>query len=64
MTEILLKKDVSEKYHIPLKTLDYLIATKQIPYSRMYKRNGIRFSSVRLAEWFAAREMAEYHKGV
>jgi hypothetical protein len=38
-----------------------LVTTKQIPFSRIGKRN-VRFSRKRLEEWFREREHIEYHR--
>jgi len=55
------RKDVAEEYKLPTRTVDYLVATKQIPFSRIGKRN-VRFSRKRLEEWFRERESIEYHR--
>lgn len=55
------RKDVAEEYKLPTRTVDYLVATKQIPFSRIGKRN-VRFSRNRLEQWFSEREHVEYHR--
>ena len=55
------RKGVIEEYEFAPRTFDYLVATKQIPYSRLGKRI-IRFSRKRLDEWFKEREAIEYHR--
>ncbi len=62
MGEILRRKDVAEIYKMPVRTVDYLVQTGQIPFSRLGKRS-VRFDKNRLREWFAERENVEYrHK--
>jgi len=61
MFEILTRKDVSEHFKLPLGTVDYLVSTKQIPFSRLGRR-GVRFSMERLMEWFREREGVEFRK--
>jgi excisionase family DNA binding protein len=58
MTEILTRKEVSEFFKMPIRTVDYLVTTGQIPYSRLGKRS-VRFNKVRLLEWFREREGIE-----
>jgi len=60
MDEILLKKEAAEFLRISNRTLDYLVVTGQIPFSRIGKR-GVRFSKNRLLEWIKEREGVEYH---
>lgn len=61
MDEILTRKEAAKEYKIPLGTMDYLVGTNQIPYSRIGKRN-VRFSRERLQRWFREREGVEYRK--
>jgi excisionase family DNA binding protein len=58
MTEILTRKEVSNLFKMPIRTVDYLVQTDQIPFSRLGKRS-VRFSKTRLEEWFAEREGVE-----
>jgi excisionase family DNA binding protein len=58
MTEILRRKEVAEMLKIPVRTIDYLVQTGQIPFSRLGKRS-VRFDKARLQEWFAEREGVE-----
>jgi excisionase family DNA binding protein len=58
MTEILNRKGVAELFKMPVRTVDYLVQTGQIPLSRLGKRS-VRFNKARLAEWFADREGVE-----
>jgi excisionase family DNA binding protein len=55
MEEILKRSEVAEMLKMPLRTVDYLVSTNQIPFSRLGKRS-VRFSRTRLEEWFAERE--------
>lgn len=57
--EILTRKEAADLLKLPLRTLDYLVATSQIPYTRIGKRS-VRFSRTRLMEWFREREGIEY----
>ena len=58
MTEYLKRKDVAEMFKMPIRTVDYLVTTGQIPFSRLGKRS-VRFHKDRLKEWFAEREGVE-----
>jgi excisionase family DNA binding protein len=60
MTEILTRKEVSEFLKLPIRSLDYLVATGQIPFFRIGKRS-VRFSKDRLMEYLNDREYVEYH---
>jgi excisionase family DNA binding protein len=53
--EIMNKLEVAEVFKLNPRTLQYLISTKQIPFSRVGKRI-IRFSRQRLLEWLRERE--------
>ena len=59
MTEFLTRQEVSEKLKIPIITIDYLVSTNQIPYSRIGKRS-VRFSSTRIEQWFIESEGVEF----
>ena len=58
MTEILTREEVSKFFKMPVRTIDYLVSTKQIPFSRLGKRS-VRFSKKRLEQWFKEREFVE-----
>lgn len=60
-SEILTRLEASELLKLPVRTLDYLVATGQIPYSRVGKR-CVRFKYKRLMEWFDERENVEYRR--
>lgn len=57
--QILKRKEAAEFLKIPLKTLDYLVRTGQIPFSRIGKRL-VRFSQDRLVEYLQEREGIEF----
>ena len=60
--EILKRQGAAEFLKTPIGTIDYLVATGQIPYFRVGKRN-VRFSRQRLLEWIKEREGIEFrHK--
>lgn len=61
--EILTRKEAAEMLKLPKRTLDYLVGTGQVPFSRVGKRS-VRFRRLRLMEWLKEREGIEYHKGV
>ena len=42
-----------------LRTIDYLVSSKQIPYSRLGKRM-VRFRKDRLLDWLESRENVEF----
>jgi excisionase family DNA binding protein len=56
---ILTRKEAAEMLKLPRRTLDYLVGTSQIPFSRLGKRN-VRFSRSRLMEWLRERENVEF----
>ena len=58
MDDILIKDEVSKLFKMPGRTVDYLVQTDQIPFSRIGKRS-VRFSKARLLEWFKEREGVE-----
>lgn len=60
MGEFLTRKEAAELLKMPMRTLDYLVGTNQIPFARLGKRM-VRFSETRLKEWFREREGIEYH---
>ena len=59
MEEILTRSEVAEFFKIPIRTIDYLVSTQQIPFFRVGKR-GVRFSRNRLMEWSREREGVEF----
>ena len=59
MTELMTRKEVSEFLKMPIRTIDYLVTTKQLPFFRIGARS-VRFSKDRLMEYLKNRECAEY----
>ncbi len=59
--DVLTRQEVSSIYKLNPKTLDYLVQTHQIPYSRLGRRM-VRFDRDRLEKWFASRENIEFHR--
>ena len=57
--EVMTRSDVAEEFQLPLRTVDYLVSTNQIPYARVGKRS-VRFTRSRLMEWLRERENIEY----
>ncbi|MFH1950098.1 MAG: helix-turn-helix domain-containing protein [Pseudomonadota bacterium] len=57
--EILTRKTASDFLKLNKRTLDYLVTTDQIPYSRLGKR-CVRFDQGRLREWLRERENVPY----
>ena len=57
--EIMTRSDVALEFKLPLRTVDYLVSTGQIPYARVGKRS-VRFTRSRLMEWLRERENIEY----
>jgi predicted DNA-binding transcriptional regulator AlpA len=47
------RQDVSQTFQLPLSTVDYFVATDQIPYYRLGKR-AVRFDMDELDQWFQA----------
>lgn len=59
---LLTREMVSKDFILPMSTLDYLVATGQIPYFRITKRN-IRFRRSELLEWLETRRDIPYRRG-
>ena len=59
MDDILTRQEVAREFKLTLRTIDNLVATGQIPFSRVGKRS-VRFDRSRLREWFREREGVEY----
>lgn len=57
--EILTREEAAKMLKLPKRTLDYLVSTGQIPFSRLGKRS-VRFRRQRLFEWMEEREKIEY----
>lgn len=58
--EILNRKEAAAFLKLPLSTLNYYIATGQLPFSRIGKRR-VLFMKQRLIEYLQEREGIEYH---
>ena len=62
MSEILTREEVAAFLKIPVRTIDYLVSSGQIPFFRPGKRL-VRFKSQRIEQWMQEREGVEYrHK--
>ena len=61
MSEVLTRQEAADMLKIPRRTLDYLVATNQIPYSRIGAKN-VRFTRDRLMEYVREREGVPYHR--
>ena len=59
MSNIMTRQEVAEFFKMPIRTIDYLVQTDQIPFSRLGKRS-VRFDKERLAGWFKDREGVEF----
>lgn len=57
--EIFTRQELADFLHMPVRTIDFLVHTRQIPFSRLGKR-AVRFDKARIMEWFAEREGVEY----
>lgn len=58
LLELILDKKQTAKYlNVSDRTIDYWMATKQIPHSRLSPRK-VRFDSDRLDEWVKDKEVA------
>ena len=60
-TEVLNRKEAAEFLRIPIRALDYLIASKQVPYSRIGQRR-LAFKRDRLLSWMDEREGVVYYR--
>lgn len=61
MNEVLTRKEPAEFLRLPVKTLDYYVATNAVPYSRLGTKN-VRFLRSRLIEHLHEVEGKEYHR--
>ena len=57
--EILTRSEVAAMLKLTVRTVDYLVSTNQIPFSRLGKRS-VRFDRGRITGWFRDREGVEY----
>ena len=58
----LTREEVCQLYQISARTLDYLVSTNQIPFSRVGAR-GVRFAPEALDVWEAERANVDYRTG-
>ena len=68
MDELIMRRGgAAEFLKMPVRTIDYLVQTDQIPYSRLGKK-CVRFNRERLLTWMETRENVEFrhktHKGI
>jgi len=59
--EIFTRKGLAEWTKTPIRTIDYLVATSQIPYIRWGKR-GVRFIKEDVIDYMRERSGIEYHR--
>jgi excisionase family DNA binding protein len=59
--EILSRQEASSFLRLPIRTLDYLVTTGQIPFSRIGRRRVV-FQRARLLEYLRDREGVAYHR--
>jgi excisionase family DNA binding protein len=57
--EVLTRSEAADMLKLPQRTLDYLVSTRQIPYSRLGQKS-VRFRQSRLLRWMDEREKVEY----
>ena len=57
--DIINKPEAALMLGVSIRTLDYLVFTKQVPFIRFGKR-ALRFSRDRLTDWLKQRENVEY----
>jgi excisionase family DNA binding protein len=57
--DIMNKPEAARMLAVSIRTLDYLVFTKQVPFIRFGKR-ALRFSRDRLMDWLKERENVEY----
>jgi len=60
--QLLTREEACERLRLSRSTLDYLVATGQVPYVRLGKRN-VRFREDRLQAWLEGRENVPYQRG-
>lgn len=57
--DIMNKPEAARMLGVSIRTLDYLVFTKQVPFISFGKR-ALRFSKNRLGHWLKERENVEY----
>ena len=60
--EVLTRPEAADFLKIPVRTIDYLVLTGQIPFSRLGRRRVV-FQKQRLRDYLRAREGVPYHRG-
>jgi len=55
------RQEICERFRLSRGTLDYYVATGQIPFVRLGKRS-VRFREDRLLEWLEERANVGYHR--
>ena len=60
--KLLTRKQVCNLFALPYSTLDYLVASSQIPFIRITKRN-VRFREDQLLQWLETRRDLQYRRG-
>lgn len=60
-SEVLTRKEASDFLKVPIRTVDFLVATGQIPFSRLGRRRVI-FLRDRLLEYLRDREGVQYSR--
>jgi excisionase family DNA binding protein len=61
--EVIKRDDVAKLLQIHPRTVDHLIFTGQIPYSRIGKRN-VRFDKAEVIRWFKSRSGIPFHRNM
>jgi len=59
--DVMKRQTVAEYLDLPISTLDYLVQTGQIPFSRIGKRT-VRFDKAEIDTWFKNRAGVEYRQ--
>jgi excisionase family DNA binding protein len=59
--KVLTRDGAADLLQVPRATIDYLVQTQQIPFSRVGKR-GVRFVDDRLFQWLEERENIEFRQ--
>lgn len=57
--DVMTRRQAAEMLKVPERTLDYLVSSRQVPFSRVGKRS-VRFIRSRLLEWLREREGVAY----
>jgi excisionase family DNA binding protein len=57
--KLLTRKDLAALFQLAPSTLDFLVATRQIPFYRISKRN-LRFKATEIKKWLETRKNLPY----